>query len=201
MLPFLDPDCLNNMDITPSNPKLSPQRSLSPILILSPSSLSHRPQILVSLLSSLPSTQPHDLHMLDRIALNFANLPVNHYSEAILALPTTEESSGEFEEDYNQLVTAFSKILNTMRAGGRVRIGSPTAQVTKEAILAGFLVETDSNQVHTHLLLTIDDSSETSVNGSSTPPFETNTHRTKNQKTSRLFNFRYFRYNRRVVTS
>jgi len=83
--------------------------------------------------------------MLDRIALDFANLPLNHYSEAILALSTTEESSGEREADYNQLVPVLSKILNTMRAGGRVRIGSPTVQVTKEAIIAGFLVETDSN--------------------------------------------------------
>src|SRR6202041_2380952 len=137
---FLDPDSLNDMDITPSNPKSLPQQRSSPILVLSPSSLSYRPQILVSLLSSLPSSQPHDLHMLDRIALNFANLPENHYSEAILVLPPTEESSGELEADYNQLVPVLSKILNTMRAGGRVRIGSPTAQITKEAILAGFLV-------------------------------------------------------------
>jgi hypothetical protein len=201
MPPFLDLDSINDMDITPSNPKPSPQQSSSPILILSPSSLSHRPQILMSLLSSLPSSQPHDLHMLDRIALDFANLPVNHYSEAILALSTTEESSGEREADYDQLVPVLSKILNTMRAEGRVRIGSPTAQVTKEAIIAGFLVETDSNTVRTSVVLTIDDSSETSVDGSGTPPFETNTHTTKNQKTSRLFNFRYFRHNRRVVTS
>jgi hypothetical protein len=85
--------------------------------------------------------------MLDRIALNFANLPQNHYTEAIFALPSTEEKSGEIDADYNELKLVFPKILDTMQPGGRLRIGQPTDQITKEAILAGFLVETENQQV------------------------------------------------------
>jgi Fe-S cluster assembly protein DRE2 N-terminus len=85
--------------------------------------------------------------MLDRIALNFANLPPNHYTEAILALPTTEETPGEVDADYNELKSVFDKILDTMQPGGRIRIGQPKNELTKEAILAGFLVETGNEQV------------------------------------------------------
>ena len=85
--------------------------------------------------------------MLDRIALNFAILPQNHYAEATLALPSTEEKPGEVEADYNELKLVFPKILDTMQPGGRLRIGQPTDQITKEAILAGFLVETQNEQV------------------------------------------------------
>jgi hypothetical protein len=146
MPPFLDPDSLNDMaPITPSS-KPFPQTE-SPILILSPSSLSHRPQILESLLSSLPPSQPHHLQMLDRIALNFANLPANHYTEAILALPSTEEASGEVDRDYQELKSVFTKILETMQPGGRVRIGQAGDAIAKDAVLAGFLVETDNSQV------------------------------------------------------
>jgi hypothetical protein len=119
----------------------------SPILILSPSSLSHRPQILESFLSSLPSSQPHDLQMLDRIALNFAILPSNYYSEAILVLPADEETSNEIENDYTELKSVFTKILETLQPGGKVRIGQPKAEFTKDAILAGFLVESQNSQV------------------------------------------------------
>ena len=143
MPPFLDPDSLNDMAYSS---KQGPQ-STSPILILSPSSLSHRPHILESLLSSLPSSQPRDLQMLDRIALNFAKLPQNHYKEAILALPSTEESFGEVDADYNELQRVFGKILDTMQPGGRIRIGQPSEQFTKEAILRGFLIESENQQV------------------------------------------------------
>lgn len=136
--PSLDPDFLNDM---------APTLSKSPILILSPSSLSHRPQILESLLSSFPASQPYDLQMLDRIALNFANLPINHYAEAILALPDTEEKSGEVGADYNELKKVFGKVLKTMQPGGRIHIGQPSEQITKEAILAGFIVENENQQV------------------------------------------------------
>jgi hypothetical protein len=140
----LDPDSFNDMDLVP---KPSPKNVSSPILILSPSSLSHRPKILESLLSSLPASQPHDLQMLDRIALNFATLPAEHYAEAILALPSTEESSGELDADYAELKTVFNKILATMCPGGCVRIGRPADSITQEAILAGFLVETRNKMV------------------------------------------------------
>jgi Fe-S cluster assembly protein DRE2 N-terminus len=143
MPPSLDPETLNDM-----TPHKSASQSVSPILILSPSSLSRRPQILESLLSSLPSSRPHDLQMLDRIALNFANLPQNHYSEAILALPSTEEASGEIDADYNELKAVMNKILETMKPGGRIQIGQPSSdQITKEAILAGFLIENENQQV------------------------------------------------------
>ena len=150
MPPFLDPDQLNDMaTLTPA--QLTTQSTVSPILILSPSGLSHRPEILESLLSSLPSSQPHHLQMLDRIALNFVNLPANHYSEAILALPPTEEKAGELGNDYAELKAVFPKILETMQAGGRIRIGQAKDEVTKDAILAGFLIESQDNQVPTPL--------------------------------------------------
>jgi anamorsin len=85
--------------------------------------------------------------MLDRIALNFANLPANHYTEAILALPSTEEASGEVNRDYQELKSVFTKILETMKPAGRVRIGQAGDAIIKDAVLAGFLVETDNSQV------------------------------------------------------
>jgi len=85
--------------------------------------------------------------MLDRIALNFAQLPQSHYTEAILALPNTEETSGEVDKDYIELKAVLSKILDAMQPGGRVSIGRANEQIAKEAILAGFLVETDNQQV------------------------------------------------------
>src|SRR5271170_6201651 len=82
---FIDPQ---DETVMFSSSKASAQetspRESSPILVLSPSSLSHQPQILESFLSSLPSEQTHDLQMLDRIALNFANLPVSRYAQAVL---------------------------------------------------------------------------------------------------------------------
>ena len=87
--------------------------------------------------------------MLDRIALSFANLPQNHYAEAILALPPTEETPGEIDTDYNELKVVMNKILETMRPGGRIRIGQPSSdQITKEAILTGFLIENENQQVY-----------------------------------------------------
>src|SRR5579859_1422501 len=153
--PFLDPDSLN--DLSPAAVAKpvsataatmpSSNNNNAPILILSPSSLSHRPQVLESLLNSLPSSQPHDLHMLDRIALNFANLPAAYYKEAILALPSTEEESGEVEKDYIELKNVFGKLLETMQPGGKIKIGRPSEKLTKDAVLAGFLIETENNQV------------------------------------------------------
>jgi hypothetical protein len=121
----------------------------SPILILSPSSLSHRPHILESLLASIP--QPHDLQMLDRIALNFAYLLPSHYSEAILARPKTEEKVGEVDAAYTELTAVFGKLLGTMQPRGRIKIGSAGEQVIKDAILAGFLVATENHEVPVHL--------------------------------------------------
>src|SRR5271155_1975085 len=144
MPPFLDPDFLNNMSPSLSTPSPSTPQ---PLLVLSPSSLSHRPQVLESLLSTIPSTQAHDLQMLDRIALNFVQLPQSLYTEAILALPNTEEASGEVDNDYAELKATFSKVLDALHPGGRVLIGRANEQVAKEAILAGFLVETDNQQV------------------------------------------------------
>ena len=152
MSPFLDHDFLN--DMSPSPPKQSSStQSMSPLLVLSPSSLSHRPQILESLLSAIPSTQPRDLQMLDRIASNFAQLPQSHYAEAILALPNTEETSGEVDKDFTEFKAVLGKVLDTMQPGGRVRIGRANDRVAKEAILAGFLVETENQQVYLHLIV------------------------------------------------
>ena len=148
--PFLDPDQLNDLaTLIPTDSISSPANagSTNPILILSPSSLSHRPQVLEELLSSLPSSQPHHLQMLDRIALNFVSLPASHYSEAIFALPSTEEKAGEVDNDYRELKAVFSKILETMQPGGKIRIGQAKEEITKDAILAGFLVESQDNQV------------------------------------------------------
>ena len=145
--PFLDPDQLNDMaTLTPTSPSRS-----TPILVLSPSSLSHRPEILESLLSSLPFSQPHHLQMLDWINLNFVNLPANYYSHAIFALPTTEEKPKEGETDFKELKLVLSQILETMQPGGKVKIGQPTEEMKKEAILAGFLVESEDNQVMSEL--------------------------------------------------
>jgi len=146
MPPFLDPASLN--DMTGVTPTAGPSKSLSPILILSPSSLSHRPHILESLLSSIP--EPYDLQMLDRIALNFAYLPSNHYSEAILALPSIEEKLGETEADYGELRAVLGKLLGTMQPSGRIKIGSAGEPFIKDAILAGFLVETENQEVRAH---------------------------------------------------
>jgi hypothetical protein len=143
--PFLDPEQLNDLaTLTPTNAVSS---SSDPILILSPSSLSHRPHVLESLLSSLPSSQPHHLQMLDRIALNFVNLPSSHYSEAIFALPSTEEEAGEVENDYRELRAVLPKILETMQPGGKLRIGQAKEDISKDAILAGFLIESQNNEV------------------------------------------------------
>jgi len=85
--------------------------------------------------------------MLDRIALNFVQLPQSHYTEAILALPDTEETSGEVDKDYAELKAVLSQILDAMKPGGRLLIGRANEQVAKDAILAGFLVETENQQV------------------------------------------------------
>jgi hypothetical protein len=152
MPPFLDPDSLNDLALAGVKPVSATAAAMSasasvPILVLSPSSLSHRPEVLESLLSSLPSSQPHDLHMLDRIALNFANLPGGYYKDAVLALPSSEETSGEVEKDYAELRNVFGKLLEAMQPGGRLKIGSPSEQLTKDAVLSGFLIETENNQV------------------------------------------------------
>jgi hypothetical protein len=150
MPPLLNPDI--DSDTLPSKQPEVSAPAVSPILILSPSSLSHRPQILESLLSSLPSSQPHDLHMLDRIAVNLAVLPSNHYNEAILALPPNEETTNEIDSAYLELKTVFTNVLQTMRPGGQIRIGQPKQAFTKDALLAGFLIETRDSQVILALL-------------------------------------------------
>jgi len=99
------------------------------------------------LLSSIPAGRPHDLQMLDRIALNFAPLPPSTYSEAVLALPSTEEKPGELNNAYTELKNVFDKIINTLTPGGRIRIGQPQDSVKSDAVLAGFLVEQDGEQV------------------------------------------------------
>jgi Fe-S cluster assembly protein DRE2 N-terminus len=143
MPPFLDPASLNDMaGVTPTAAISKPQ---SPILILSPSSLSYRVHILETLLTSSP--QLHDLQMLDRIALNFAYLPPSHYSEAILAPPSTEEKVGEVGADYRELKAVLGKSLSTMQPGGRIRIGAGGTQLSKDAILGDFLVETENQEV------------------------------------------------------
>jgi hypothetical protein len=88
--------------------------------------------------------------MLDRIALDFAYLPPSHYSEAILALPNTQEAVGEVDADYGELKMVLDKLLNTMQPGGRIRIGAGGAQLSRDAILAGFFVETENQEVLTH---------------------------------------------------
>ena len=85
--------------------------------------------------------------MLDRIALNFAYLPPSHYSEAILALPSTEEKVGEVDAGYNELAPVLSKLLETMQPGGRIKLGNAGEKIVKDAILAGFLVENENQQV------------------------------------------------------
>jgi Fe-S cluster assembly protein DRE2 N-terminus len=85
--------------------------------------------------------------MLDRIASNFVQLPSSYYTEAILALPSTEEWAGEVDADYNELGGVLGKVLLTMVPGGRIKVGQPGDQVLKEAILAGFLVERQGDQV------------------------------------------------------
>jgi len=85
--------------------------------------------------------------MLDRIALNFAYLPPSHYAEAILALPNPEENVGEVDADYNELPPVLCKLLETMQPGGRIKVGNAGEKIVKEAILAGFLVENENQQV------------------------------------------------------
>jgi anamorsin len=86
--------------------------------------------------------------MLDRIAVNFANLPAGYYKDAILALPATEEASGEVDRDYLEFRNVFGKVLQAMQPGGRIKVGKPREQFTKDAVLAGFLIETENDQVH-----------------------------------------------------
>jgi hypothetical protein len=85
--------------------------------------------------------------MLDRIALNFAQLPSGYYAEAVLALPGTEERAGEVDADYDELRGVLGKVLETMAPGGRIKAGQPGDQVVQEAILVGFLVERENGQV------------------------------------------------------
>lgn len=114
----------------------------APVLVLSSSSYPQEPESLLS--SSSPQT--HDLHKLNQIALNLVNLPPNYYSEAILALPSTD-TSPDYDPSYTELENALPQILATMNAGGHIRIGNPPPQFKKEALLAGFLLETQNNQV------------------------------------------------------
>ena len=126
--------------------------STTPILVLS--SISHPPTFLDSLTTFLPF-QPHDLELFDPLAPNLVTLPPSHYTEAVLVLPTSEEL--DLHTDFQELTMVFPRILDTMRAGGRLRIGrlngerllivKPTEQITREAILTGFVVETANNQV------------------------------------------------------
>jgi hypothetical protein len=90
--------------------------------------------------------------MLDRIAMNLAVLPSNHYNEAILALPPNEETTNEIESAYIELKTVFTNVLETMRPGGQIRIGQPKQSFTKDALLSGFLIETRDSQVILALL-------------------------------------------------
>lgn len=87
--------------------------------------------------------------MLDRIALNFVNLPQSQYKEAILALPALEETPGEVDKDYAELTAVFNKVIDAMQPGGRVSVGrGANEKFIKEAMLAGFLIETENQQVH-----------------------------------------------------
>jgi hypothetical protein len=85
--------------------------------------------------------------MLDRIACNVVSLPLNHYSQVMLSTDPTETLLGESDVDYAELVSSLPQILAAMRSGGRLRIGRGSSELTKEAILAGFLVEMDGEQV------------------------------------------------------
>src|SRR5271167_2312817 len=106
--PFLDPDSLDDFNFsTPLKSSSQSSSNISPLLVLSPSSLSHQPEILESLLSSIPAGKAHDLQMLDRIARDFAPLPPSAYNEAVLALPPTEEKHGEWENAYSELKNVF----------------------------------------------------------------------------------------------
>jgi hypothetical protein len=126
--------------------------STAPILVLSPSSISHPPTFLNSLLTTF---LPYDFQVIDPLAPNLVTLPPSHYTEAVLVLPTSEEL--DLHTDFQELTMVFPRILDTMCAGGRLRIGrpngkrllivKPTAQITREAILTGFVVETANNQV------------------------------------------------------
>jgi hypothetical protein len=89
--------------------------------------------------------------MLDRIALYFAILPSNYYNEAILVLPAHEETSNEINNDYTEFKSVLTKILETMQPGGKVRIGQPETDFTKDAVLAGFLIESQNSQVPPHI--------------------------------------------------
>jgi len=144
MSPAVDTKSADDMPLPPQTEIV---HKVSPMLILSPSSLSHRPAVLESIICSLPPSQPHDLHMLDRIALNFAKLPPSYYGQAILALPAAEEKPGEADADYTELKAVFKHILDAMQPGGRVRIGQAAEDVTREAILVGFLIEKESEEV------------------------------------------------------
>lgn len=87
--------------------------------------------------------------MLDRIALNFVNLPQSQYKESILALPALEETSGEVDKDYAELAAVFNKVIDAMQPGGRVSVGrGANEKFIKEAMLGGFLIETENQQVH-----------------------------------------------------
>ena len=134
MPPFLDPVSLNDMVVQSSS-------NASAILILSPSSLSHEPAILESLLNSIQQSQQKELQMLDRIAANLVRLPKNNYKEAILALHPSDRSQSQLDADYAEFQTVLPKVLDAMQPGGRVHIGQSKEFLNKEAILAGFLIK------------------------------------------------------------
>jgi Fe-S cluster assembly protein DRE2 N-terminus len=90
----------------------------------------------------------HHLQMLDRIALNFAQLPENHYSEARLALSSQEERDGRVTNDYTELQPVLPKLLLAMKPGGRVLVGNPPEELIRQALLTGFLTDLQNNQVH-----------------------------------------------------
>jgi Fe-S cluster assembly protein DRE2 N-terminus len=141
MPPFLDQVSLNDMS---TSTQTFPEEIHT--LVVTPSSISNRPDILQAVVEPL-LPRPCDVQMLDRIACNVVSLPLNHYSQVILATDTTERLPGEMDVDYAELETGLPQILAAMRSGGRLRIGRGSTEITKEAILAGFLVEMDDYQV------------------------------------------------------
>lgn len=128
--------------------------------------------------------------MLDRIALNFAQLPSGYYIEAVLALPRTEERAGEVDTDYNELRGVLGKVLETMAPGGRIKVGQPGDQVIQEAILIGFLVEREHDQVFStrlEVLTLADDPSQTQVHSSCPTPSKETTKPLRTKEKPRLF--------------
>ena len=142
MTPTLTID--NTSDFAPVQTKTtggsSPQRSL----LLSPPSLSSRPEKLDNVLAT-HDRNASDIQMLDRLSLSLVSLPEATY-DMILILADADNTRTESKKLLNRDV--LYHVVRSLKPGGRLKsqdgkFATEDAEERREAIFAGLLVEGD----------------------------------------------------------